>query len=102
MNIDITEVEVEKLKTLYDSIGIELEKRAMKRTRLIDKSSNLIFRDGFRKHVPDKIIHIIRNDISKHWKEIFKILDNYNVSNMKYEYEHIELRFEPNEILYYE
>lgn len=100
--MNINELETNELKTLYDSICIELEKRAMQRTRLIDKSSNLIFRDGFRRHVPDKMIHIVRNDLNNHWKEIFTILDNYNVPKMKYEHQHIELQFDPNDLLYYE
>lgn len=83
------------LRPLYRNIGIELEKRDMNRTRLIDASTNMIFIDGFRKHVPDKIIHIIRNDIHCHWEEIFKILHRYNINNMTWDGYKIILKFKP-------
>lgn len=65
---------------------------------MIDKSINVIYRDGFHRHVPDKVIHIVRNNISDHWEEIFNILDNYNVPYMKYDKYKciIEIKFEDN------
>jgi hypothetical protein len=81
------------LRPLYHKIEIELEKRDMNRTRLIDSSINMIFRDGFRNHVPDKVIYIIRNNISCHWEEIFKILRGYNINNMTCDGYKIILKF---------
>lgn len=93
--MEVLKLETDELRLLYRNIGIELENRDMKRTRLIDVSHNIIFREGFQRHLPDKVIHVIRNDISCKWKEIFKILDWYGIDDMIWDaYKNrIELKF---------
>lgn len=95
--MEVLKLETDELRVLYRNIGIELENRDMKRTRLIDVSHNIIFRDGFQRHLPDKVIHVIRNDISCKWKEIFKILDWYDIDDMIWDASknRIELKFKP-------
>ncbi len=95
--MEVLKLETDELRLLYLNIGIELENRDMKRTRLIDVSHNIIFRDGFQRYLPDKVIHVIRNNILCKWEEIFKILDWYEIDNMIWNaYKNrIELKFKP-------
>lgn len=92
---EILSLETNELRLLYNKIGIELETRDMRRTRLIDASINVVFREGFQIHKLNKVIHIIRNDLSAHWKEIFKVLQQYNINNMLWDRinNRIELKF---------
>jgi ribosomal protein L31E len=94
----ILSLETNQLRLLYNKIGIELEKRNMQRTRLIDVSINIVFREGFQIHKLNKVIHIIRNDLSAHWKEIFKVLQLYSINNMLWDRinSRIELKFSPH------
>ncbi len=96
--MEVLFLETNELKVLHGKIAIELENRAMKRTRLIDVSHNIIFTNGFHRHLPDKIIHIVRDDIKYKWEEIFKVLDRYDINNIRWDgYKNrIELKFNPD------